>query len=672
MTKRRLGRLAALAGALALAVSMFLAVGLSGTAAFGLTQPSPDDFSEFSLANPNGSIYCRQGTLGSYQDSGKITSGEFAGYWYNNYAYGYSISKEKADGTNPGGFDRDGTPVYFYPGAHASLDQAGALQLSALSFETMWTVYVTYGLNNLGSVYFNDVMTENGQGWQNITAQFQAFAEDVRESDFEMGVPVHRQDLMWIGGMKGIRFHWGDSDTGCLANMDTAAFSFYEIRESFVAFVSNDHISQYRNLEDPSPTGFEFFLVRDKFLETYISLQNQGTPLGEPITNDHYRLTVDGKTYENAQLFTNGYLYIRDNGTVGSVTDETYFEKDGTFGPGVIVENLLVCPSWFTNKSPVMYQDPGDPSVYYFNCGEDMAVGTKGEDGSFTFAYYGRKNWNPETQRLEILRYEKSNFFMSSTFNANTFGAIQSFYEADGMDADMTMEEFTEKCVDAMWAAYERYCGEGFNCGHLRGDGVALWGSSLIVMTFYGSDGIVTSMDGGLDSLYLLYNPVMDKSFAMYGTVLQAHSMGLYDGTTSGGAGIDRLAIGAPTGEIEVVSDGSIYDGSLYQNYTRGYIFIEKGHSVLRKFVSGGEYVPGDIPFDEELTQKGEEQRAAIEEEWLKDPAYRAYLRSLGQDVPEPEQGCGSNLAGTCAAFGCLAACFFAVAVFAKKRGEKR
>jgi hypothetical protein len=116
----------------------------------------------------------------------------------------------------------------------------------------------------------------------------------------------------------------------------------------------------------------------------------------------------------------------------------------------------------------------------------------------------------------------------------------------------------------------------------------------------------------------------MDKTFAMYGTLITAVSEGVPGNVTD-----SLIKIGAPTSEIATVTADNIWNGSLYQNYTSGYLLLEKGYPLLKTFTDGVQY-DGTVPVDAVKNAAAAQNAAEREAQWRKNPDYIKWLNAHG------------------------------------------
>ncbi|MGN1100045.1 MAG: hypothetical protein ACI4S9_06835 [Christensenellales bacterium] len=571
--------------------------------------PGRDDLVE--STHYTSATYLRQGEFGAYVSSGEISGGELDGYWYNNYRYGYTISKSSAsDFTGLVGeaiYDRDGDVVYARGGEWVTGVSNGELIISAIPFSEMQYIYSLYG--------YGLVRSSLGITGNELDGEFVRYIGNLYDKGYNLGISINEKPYLFE--MTGIRFHYGDSETANFIGIYPSDFNYMSIDNAFLAFVPDSVVGEYCEIT-PADSGYSIFLLEGEYYEEYVRQQAKGNNLGVAVTERDTDIIIDGVTYKG-QVFTKGYIY-RDGSKLVSDCSRIYYPKTATFEVAG-VENFIRIPVWFTEKSVYTRYDAGD--VIYFNYGIDCVIATKTDKG-YTYEYYGRKKYNPETGKLEIVEYttgEELAVFSPNTdlWNGqNTLNAIKLQYPE--MDQEVSLEQFESDVTNAFRDAYRRYTDAGFSLGYVSGQRIMYWGN-FIMLNFIGSDGGGRYADTD-ETAFLIYNPVMKKAFALYGPMLSALATGLY------GTDLTFNMIGAPTGEIIYIDDGSIYDGSVYQNYTKGYYFLEKSNVITRKFVEGKSYdhTVDEIPFNRDMMDLAEQEKADREQEWQSNSAYRDYL----------------------------------------------
>ena len=354
-------------------------------------------------------------------------------------------------------------------------------------------------------------------------------------------------------------------------------------------------------------SGYSVYLLRGQFYEEYVKQTAAGHPMGSVVSNDNQVIELDGKQYVG-QLFSGGFMYIDGGNLV--VDTEHYYDTETKQPVRGGIENYVVAPSWFESQTLTgHFVDKEDENIHYFNFGDTcVAVGTVNGD-QYEYEYFARRIYNESTNELEIVRYERDELIymgrQSVLWNGEaSLNAIKNAYPQ--MDQNTTLEQFEKDVQDAMWAAYNRYIDQGFSLGRSSGEGIMLWGNA-IKLGFQGTDSDGEYIDN-YEKCFLLYNPIQKYAYAFYGPPISA----CYGLNNTGG--VDNITqMGAPIDEMQYISEG-IYADSWYQNFTTGYIFVEKSFPDTVQFVEGGVF-DGTVPVDEEknaeaLLQKEEREKA--------------------------------------------------------------
>ena len=192
-----------------------------------------------------------------------------------------------------------------------------------------------------------------------------------------------------------------------------------------------------------------------------------------------------------------------------------------------------------------------------------------------------------------------------------------------------------QEIIDAVYAAYEKLIGSGFNPGTPTHEYIMVWNRSVVKLAFTGSDDVGNVNNG--ESLQIWVNPYTKTAHAIYGTVLNTLSRRVTGHETS---------IGYPTSDIVRMEDDTVY-----QNFTTGYIVVEKDKEVM------GEYVQSDKTYEEVLEETENGGNGGN-----------------GGGNADPEGGLGTGaivgIAVGCAA--AVAACVVAAVLVARKKKKAR
>ena len=324
--------------------------------------------------------------------------------------------------------------------------------------------------------------------------------------------------------------------------------------------------------------------------------------MGSVVSNDNEVIELGGTRF-TGQRFSGGFMYLDKSGRL--VTDtEHYYDPETKQPVRGSIENYVVAPSWFEEQTMTgHFVDKDNENVHYFNFGTTgVAVGTVVGD-RYEYEYYARRTYDEASNQLKIVAYRRSELIymgrQSVLWNGEaSLKTIKNAYP--GMDQSTTLAQFEQDVQDAMWAAYERYTAKGFSLGRASGEGIMLWGNA-IKLGFQGTDSEGEYIDN-YEKCFLLYNPVQKYAYAFYGPPIAA-CYGLNNTN-----GVDNITqMGAPIDEMVYISEG-IYADSWYQNFTTGYIFVEKSFPDTVQFVEGKVF-NGEVPVDTEKNAEAEKQK---------------------------------------------------------------
>ena len=268
--------------------------------------------------------------------------------------------------------------------------------------------------------------------------------------------------------------------------------------ESDVSFGWGPRSTNYSGLCYNPGTG-KVFYITGEYASAFEELGKGKSDLGQMLSDSGISLAVDGETW-TLQLFENGYIREKDDGSCEAFTGYTYDEKSKTFVKqatltdeygarvgSVFTVNGMYCQN-FENGYAQYYLLGGEYVIRYYG-NRNIA-----QDGTVTFV-------NKDIYNAEILTADIGE-------NAEQAETIRS---ETGLDDSELYPLFT----DAMDRAVEAGLGLGVPCSPIK-----IW-NGMIMMDFKLGDGRFSFGGDRYNMSFIVYNPDVGKAYAVSNYAVQ-------------------------------------------------------------------------------------------------------------------------------------------------------
>ena len=268
--------------------------------------------------------------------------------------------------------------------------------------------------------------------------------------------------------------------------------------ESDVSFGWGPRSTNYSGLCYNPGTG-KVFYITGEYASAFEELGKGKSDLGQMLSDSGISLAVDGETW-TLQLFENGYIREKDDGSCEAFTGYTYDEKSKTF-----VKQATLTDEYGARVGSVftvngMYcQNFENGYAQYYLLGDEYVI-----------RYYGNRN---------IARDGTVTFVDKSVYTAEILTA--KIGENDGQAETILRETGLEEpalyalFTDAMERAVKAGFGLGVPCSPIK-----IW-NGMIMMDFKLGDGRFSFGGDRYNMSFIVYNPDVGKAYAVSNYAVQ-------------------------------------------------------------------------------------------------------------------------------------------------------
>ena len=268
--------------------------------------------------------------------------------------------------------------------------------------------------------------------------------------------------------------------------------------ESDVSFGWGPRSTNYSGLCYNPGTG-KVFYITGGYASAFEKLGGGKSDLGQMLSDSGISLAVDGETW-TLQLFENGYIREKDDGSCEAFTGYTYDEKSKTF-----VKQATLTDEYGARVGSVftvngMYcQNFENGYAQYYLLGDEYVI-----------RYYGNRN---------IARDGTVTFVDKSIYNAKiiTAGIGENAEQEETIRRETGLEESALYALftDAMDRAVEAGFGLGVPCSPIK-----IW-NGMIMMDFKLGDGRFSFGGDRYNMSFIVYNPDVGKAYAVSNYAVQ-------------------------------------------------------------------------------------------------------------------------------------------------------
>lgn len=268
--------------------------------------------------------------------------------------------------------------------------------------------------------------------------------------------------------------------------------------ESDATFDWEERGTNYSGLCYNPGTG-EVFYITGGYASAFEQLGGGKSDLGQMLSDSAISLTVDGETW-TLQLFENGYIREKDDGSYEAVTGYTYDKDSKTF-----VKQATLTGEYGDKVGSVltvdgMYcQNFKNGYAQYYLLGDDYVI-----------RYYGNRN---------IAQDGTVTFVEESVYTADILSADigESTEQAETIRSETGLSdpELRELFVGAMKRAISSGFGLGVPCSPIK-----IW-NGMIMMDFKLGDGRFSFGEDRYNMSFIVYNPDDGKAYAVSNYAVQ-------------------------------------------------------------------------------------------------------------------------------------------------------
>lgn len=268
--------------------------------------------------------------------------------------------------------------------------------------------------------------------------------------------------------------------------------------ESDATFDWEERGTNYSGLCYNPGTG-EVFYITGGYASAFEQLGGGKSDLGQMLSDSAISLTVDGETW-TLQLFENGYIREKDDGSYEAVTGYTYDKDSKTF-----VKQATLTGEYGDKVGSVftvdgMYcQNFKNGYAQYYLLGDDYVI-----------RYYGNRN---------IAQDGTVTFVEESVYTADILSVDigESTEQAETIRSETRLSdpELRELFVGAMKRAVSSGFGLGVPCSPIK-----IW-NGMIMMDFKLGDGRFSFGEDRYNMSFIVYNPDDGKAYAVSNYAVQ-------------------------------------------------------------------------------------------------------------------------------------------------------
>ena len=403
------------------------------------------------------------GFFGNYQS--EQTYGQHRFYQYQHgcaYAYG----------------DADADATVFWGGrqwnADLTVDKASALTREE-AFEKTSVLDISSWVGYEDTDATEDVLKlSNGKPVEEIGKAFQDRYAELK-STITLGVPSSGVKV-WDGYIFE-DFCYGESD---------ATFNWGERSTNYSGLCYN-------------PVTKKVYYITGKYASEFEKLGDRKSDLGQMLSDSGISLPVDGETW-TVQLFENGYIREKDDGSCEAVTGFAYDKDRKTF-----VAQATLTGEYGDKVGSVFTVDGMYCQNFKNGYAQYYLLG-----GDYVIRYYGNRNIAPNG----TVKFVEESVYTAKIPTAK-IGENEEQATTIRDETGLSDSELRELFVDAMKRAVSSGFGLGVPCSPIK-----IW-NGMIMMDFKLGDGRFSFGGDRYNMSFIVYNPADRKAYAVSNYAVQ-------------------------------------------------------------------------------------------------------------------------------------------------------